>query len=95
VGFWINFHFNKVEPLFGLEELTVTGRPKKTGHVQVSVLIPHDVYHRLHELRLARSECGTKLPALGELLREALEAFVGRQAGTSTQPMVVSTTGVR
>lgn len=54
------------------------GRPKLAAHVQMSVLIAHDVYQQLHELRLARSACGAKLPPLGALVREALLDFVAR-----------------
>lgn len=56
------------------------GRPKLNAHVQMSVLIAHDVYRQLHELRLARSAYGTKLPAIGALVREALTDYVERSS---------------
>ena len=58
------------------------GRPKLDAHVQMSVMIAHDVYRQLHELRLARSACGAKLPALGTLVREALTDYVERSSKT-------------
>lgn len=44
----------------------------------MSVPIPHEVYRRLHHLRLARCTAGGKLPALRALVAEALEAFVAK-----------------
>ena len=52
------------------------GRPKIPSHVTMSVAIPHGVYRQLHELRLARSNPGAKLPPVGQLVREALARFV-------------------
>ena len=55
-------------------------RPKFEGYVQLSVLIPGDVYHHLQLLRVARIGRGTKVPPVGELIREALVAYVGRRS---------------
>jgi hypothetical protein len=67
------------------------GRPKLDGHVQMSVLIPGSVYRDLHLLRVTRSSCGARLPSVGQLVREALEQFLGTaddQAGTSVAKAV-------
>jgi hypothetical protein len=43
----------------------------------MTVALPADVYYALHQLRLARGRGDSaKLPPLGELVREALEAYV-------------------
>jgi hypothetical protein len=42
----------------------------------MSVLIPHDLYRQLHLLRVTRAGCGLKMPAVGQLIREALSEYV-------------------
>lgn len=52
------------------------GRPRLEGHVQMSVLVPCDIYRELHLLRVARGPCGAKLLPIGGLIREALLRYV-------------------
>lgn len=56
------------------------GRPKLDTHIQMSVLVPCDLYRQLHMLRVARAAYGAKLPPLGGLIREALTLYVANCA---------------
>ena len=57
------------------------GRPKLDAHIQMSVLVPCDLYRQLHMLRATRGACGDKLPPLGGLIREALSQYVATASG--------------
>jgi hypothetical protein len=50
---------------------------RHTAKIQMSVALPADVYYALHAMRLERRREGSaKLPPLGDLVREALGAYV-------------------
>jgi hypothetical protein len=49
----------------------------QTSKIPMTVALPADVYYALHEMRLARSRGDSRrLPPIGELVREALTAYV-------------------